>query len=253
MRRSSTFSERAASSDGLIAQNAGLLVANADTIRAFGPSGMHDLDEYLQAQLLLSALGITTQLLRHGGTFVAKIFRGKDITLLYAQLKLFFPFVVCAKPKSSRNSSVEAFVVCRNFSPPEGLDLEAIAGLSTWHYPSEELKNSLSRITVPFVACGDLSGYDADANYPLPEGKDGNAYVVQEPVQKPTTPAYRAFLEAHASGRQLVLDVARPGTNNNAAPPARCPVLDDPEVDVFVTSSVHDGPGDCSMFDALIQ
>ncbi len=42
----------------------------------------------LQAQLLLSALGITVQLLRPGGTFVAKIFRGKDVTLLYAQARL---------------------------------------------------------------------------------------------------------------------------------------------------------------------
>ena len=47
-------------------------------------TGMHDLDEYVQAQLLLSALMITTQLLRPGGTFVAKIFRGKDVSLLYA-------------------------------------------------------------------------------------------------------------------------------------------------------------------------
>ena len=53
-------------------------------------TGMHDLDEYVQAQLLLSALMITTQLLRPGGTFVAKIFRGKDVSLLYAQLRLFF-------------------------------------------------------------------------------------------------------------------------------------------------------------------
>jgi tRNA (cytidine32/guanosine34-2'-O)-methyltransferase len=29
--------------------------------------------------------------------------------------------VYCAKPKSSRNSSVEAFVVCRGFRVPEGV------------------------------------------------------------------------------------------------------------------------------------
>ena len=51
-------------------------------------TGMHDLDEYIQAQLLLSAISITTQLLREGGTFVAKIFRGKDSSLLYSQLKV---------------------------------------------------------------------------------------------------------------------------------------------------------------------
>ncbi len=88
-------------------------------------TGMHDIDEYVQAQLLLAvshehiynmprhsysipfqALNLTTHLLRPGGTFVAKIFRGKDTTLLYSQLKVFFPMVTIVKPKSSRNSSI---------------------------------------------------------------------------------------------------------------------------------------------------
>ena len=83
-------------------------------------TGLHDLDEYVQAQLLLAALNITTHVLKLGGTFVAKIFRGKDVTLLFAQLRLFFENVTVAKPKSSRNSSIEAFVVCQNYQPPKG-------------------------------------------------------------------------------------------------------------------------------------
>jgi len=35
-----------------------------------------------------------------------QIFRGKDVSLLYAQLKIFFPEVTVAKPRSSRNSSI---------------------------------------------------------------------------------------------------------------------------------------------------
>lgn len=81
-------------------------------------TGLHDIDEYIQAQLLLAALNITTHVLRPGGTFVAKIFRGKDVTLLYSQLRVFFPRVTCAKPRSSRNSSIEAFVVCQGYAPP---------------------------------------------------------------------------------------------------------------------------------------
>lgn len=69
-------------------------------------TGLHDLDEYVQAQLLLAALNITTHVLAAGGTFVAKIFRGKDVTLLYAQLKIFFTQVSVTKPRSSRNSSI---------------------------------------------------------------------------------------------------------------------------------------------------
>jgi hypothetical protein len=49
-----------------------------------------------------------------GGTFVAKIFRGRDVSLLYSQLRVFFRGgVSVAKPKSSRNSSIEAFVVAQ--------------------------------------------------------------------------------------------------------------------------------------------
>lgn len=83
-------------------------------------TGLHDIDEYMQAQLLLAALNITTNILKAGGNFVAKIFRGKDVSLLYSQFRCFFKEVTVAKPKSSRNSSIESFVVCRNYCPPEG-------------------------------------------------------------------------------------------------------------------------------------
>ena len=171
-------------------------------------TGMHDLDEYIQAQLLLSALSISTQLLRDGGTFVAKIFRGKDTALLYAQLQAFFPEVHVAKPKSSRNSSVEAFVVARHFRPPPDLQRGCLARLSVIDYDdAAQPRLGLARRVVPFVACGDLAGYDADSNYPLEEeDAAGGGYVYHEPTQKPTTPAYRAFLEAQAgAGRKLVL------------------------------------------------
>ncbi|MGR0261038.1 SAM-dependent methyltransferase, partial [Klebsiella pneumoniae] len=55
-----------------------------------------------------------------GGTFVAKIFRGREISLLYSQLKLFFQRVTIVKPPSSRNSSIESFVLCEEYSPPRG-------------------------------------------------------------------------------------------------------------------------------------
>ena len=62
---------------------------------------------------------------------------------------------------------------------------------------------------MPFIACGDLSGYDADANYDLPTVGEGAAkYAPIEPTQKPTTPAYRAYIESQKgkNGRNSVLD-----------------------------------------------
>jgi 23S rRNA U2552 (ribose-2'-O)-methylase RlmE/FtsJ len=76
-------------------------------------TGMHDIDQFVQSHLLLAALNITTHVLAPGGTFVAKIFRGRDITLLFAQLQLYFKRVTCVKPKSSRISSIESFVLCQ--------------------------------------------------------------------------------------------------------------------------------------------
>lgn len=61
-------------------------------------------------------------MLREGGTFVAKIFRGKDNDLLTNQLLILFQEVYVAKPKSSRHSSIEAFVVCQGYHPPPGFD-----------------------------------------------------------------------------------------------------------------------------------
>ncbi|KAJ1328094.1 tRNA (cytidine32/guanosine34-2'-O)-methyltransferase [Microdochium nivale] len=83
-------------------------------------TGLHDLDIYVQSQLLFAALNLALCVLKPGGKFVAKIFRGKNVDILYAQLKIFFEQVHVAKPRSSRASSVEAFIVCLNFQPPKG-------------------------------------------------------------------------------------------------------------------------------------
>lgn len=63
---------------------------------------------------------------------------GKDIDLLYSQLRIFFSEVFCAKPRSSRNSSIEAFVVCRGYAIPPGFEPGALrvllAGAAEQHY-----------------------------------------------------------------------------------------------------------------------
>lgn len=52
-------------------------------------TGLHDMDEFVQAQLILAALTIVAHVLRPGGSFVAKVFRGKEVALLYSQV---FPY-----------------------------------------------------------------------------------------------------------------------------------------------------------------
>ncbi|ORZ30395.1 FtsJ-like methyltransferase-domain-containing protein [Catenaria anguillulae PL171] len=161
-------------------------------------TGQHDADEFAQAQLLLAALNITTHVLRPGGNFVAKIFRGKDITLLYSQLRIFFTSVTCAKPRSSRNSSIEAFIVCQNYTPPEGYVPSMANPLLDLDYDALGV-NALTgpaRFIVPFVACGDLSGWDADQTYAL----DLDTYQRLDPVQPPTMPPYKSAVERKRGG-----------------------------------------------------
>lgn len=130
-------------------------------------TGLHDMDIFIQSQLLLAALNITTHILRPGGTFVAKIFRAKDVSLLYAQLRIFFPYVYCTKPSSSRNSSIEAFVVCKEYSPPEGYQPHMLNPLLTHEPCNFEKLTGINRVIVPFVVCGDLNQLDSDTCYPL--------------------------------------------------------------------------------------
>lgn len=86
-------------------------------------TGLHDLDIYVQSQLLYSALNLALGVLRPGGKFVAKIFRGRDVDLIYAQFRTVFQKVSVAKPRSSRASSLEAFLVCEGFIPPSSHDV----------------------------------------------------------------------------------------------------------------------------------
>jgi tRNA (cytidine32/guanosine34-2'-O)-methyltransferase len=185
-------------------------------------TGLHDLDIYVQSQLLFAALNLTLCVLKPGGKFVAKIFRGKDVDLLYAQLKAMFERVRVAKPRSSRASSIEAFVVCEGFQPPKGYtaSLENPLGAGTKvptamgtrspkpggreqsitkdgvieiEFDSEDSvdeENSNTRWIAPFLACGDLSAYDADASYHLPKDRQS-----LDPVQPPTAPPYKRALE----------------------------------------------------------
>ncbi|KAF2306365.1 hypothetical protein GH714_017342 [Hevea brasiliensis] len=135
-------------------------------------TGLHDMDEFVQSQLILA-------------------------------LKLFFPVVTFAKPRSSRNSSIEAFAVCENYSPPQGFnpkDLHRLlekagspSGMDDLDCSSGWLEGP-NKVYIPFLACGDLSGYDSDRSYPLPKVGEGT-YQSLDPVQPPIAPPYKRALE----------------------------------------------------------
>ncbi|KAF1774367.1 hypothetical protein JG687_00014883 [Phytophthora cactorum] len=126
-------------------------------------TGVHDIDEFMQAELLVAALNITTHVLEEGGAFVAKIFRCEQYDLLATQLSVFFESVSCSKPMSSRAQSNEAFVVCQGFRLPENYTPVMTSYLLPRYGLEEGEKHN--PLLVPFLASGDLSGYDADQQF----------------------------------------------------------------------------------------
>ena len=86
-------------------------------------------------------MNISTHVLSEGGTFVANIFRDRNVGFLYGQLLLLFDRVSVAKPFYSRNSSIEAFVVCQGFKGgKEFTDLPLESGFE----PSPSADDSIS-------------------------------------------------------------------------------------------------------------
>lgn len=151
-------------------------------------TGLHDLDEYMQVQLIDAALGITQKILRTGGTFVAKIFRSRECHDLFCMMNMLFTQVHCFKPRSSRLSSAEHFVVGRGFLLPP-------IGDETATFPS---RNAFAlEAVVPFVASG--GSFDAGAPIGMPDDDAyacadmsydlGADYRLLQPVQPPIRPS----------------------------------------------------------------
>lgn len=137
--------------------------------------GLHDMDAYIQEELLLSALSLAKMVMDDGATFVAKIFRGQGELERGIWERMCgegcFDRVTIAKPRSSRASSLEAFLVA------EGWNGKRPAGMANG--PEWD-----------FVACGDLTDWDSDATFVLEEGRE-----VKDPVQSPVAPPYKKAIE----------------------------------------------------------
>lgn len=79
-------------------------------------TGLHDLDEYLQSELLLSALGISIKIGKLGSTFVGKCFYGIYTKYIVSHFKKFYENVKLVKPRASKSTSTECFLLCRNMT-----------------------------------------------------------------------------------------------------------------------------------------
>ncbi|CTQ41394.1 rlmE, rrmJ, ftsJ, ribosomal RNA large subunit methyltransferase E [Babesia microti strain RI] len=146
-------------------------------------SGLHEVDGFIQSELIRFSLHMATQVLRLGGTYISKMFRTEKYPFIISRIGFLFDKVQVMKPSASRNSSVEAFIVAQGFKGNiENLSQMLATPLVN---PSQfEFRSQLNAALVPFISCGDLSSFDSDRNYPLDD------YQPLDPVQPPITAPY---------------------------------------------------------------
>lgn len=80
-------------------------------------TGIKIIDQGASLDLVMQSLNIVKGFLKENGNFVFKIFQGPDSDLSIVEAKKYFSFVKTTKPKGSRKTSKEMFVVCKYFHP----------------------------------------------------------------------------------------------------------------------------------------
>ncbi|MDX2087312.1 MAG: RlmE family RNA methyltransferase [Kofleriaceae bacterium] len=80
-------------------------------------SGIRNLDQARSEALFERALDIATQVLAPGGNFVGKLFQGPDFKKLTEDVRARFAVAKTMKPASSRQISIEQYVIGKGFRP----------------------------------------------------------------------------------------------------------------------------------------
>jgi tRNA (cytidine32/guanosine34-2'-O)-methyltransferase len=159
-------------------------------------TGFNEFDVHIQAQLILAALNISIRLLKEGGTFITKIFKGKHTNKIIQILLHFFKAVTVAKPRACRNASFESFLVCQGFFISsshmelrnDNLNENDILYLNSL-YKREEI--DLETLGVEFVQVG-KDEYDSDKTYDL---ESTNYTTKLQPLQAPINPPYKLCID----------------------------------------------------------
>lgn len=81
-------------------------------------SGIRHLDQARSEVLFERALELAIAVLAPSGDFVGKLFQGPDMKRLVDAMRARFAAVKIAKPESSRQQSIEQYVIGKGFSPP---------------------------------------------------------------------------------------------------------------------------------------
>jgi 23S rRNA (uridine2552-2'-O)-methyltransferase len=83
-------------------------------------SGVRHMDQARSEALFERALEIATATLAPGGNFVGKLFQGPEFKKLIEQVRTKFEIAKSAKPESSRQISIEQYIIGKGFKHADG-------------------------------------------------------------------------------------------------------------------------------------
>ena len=173
-------------------------------------TGFNEFDVYVQSQLVLTALNISIRMLKEGGNFVTKFYKGKYTDKIMKIFLTCFNKITISKPKACRNASFESFIVCEGFkldhpdikklneSPLGQEDMIVLNNIKLLDDNKKEEKNNLlgkfnyEKYGIKTVQVG-LEEFDSDKSYDL---QSTNYNKILNPVQMPINPPYKSYIEA---------------------------------------------------------
>ena len=173
-------------------------------------TGFNEFDVYVQSQLVLTALNISIRMLKEGGNFVTKFYKGKYSDKIMKIFLTCFNKITISKPKACRNASFESFIVCEGFklSNPEikklnesPLGEEDMIILNNIKFIDEKQFNKTNNFEnfnyetygIKTVQVG-LEEFDSDKSYDL---QCTNYNKVLNPVQMPINPPYKSYMKIY--------------------------------------------------------
>ena len=173
-------------------------------------TGFNEFDVYVQSQLVLTALNISIRMLKEGGNFVTKFYKGKYTDKIMKIFLTCFNKITISKPKACRNASFESFIVCEGFklehpdikklneSPLGQEDMIVLNNIKLLDENKKEEKYNLlgefnyEKYGIKTVQVG-LEEFDSDKSYDL---QSTNYNKILNPVQMPINPPYKSYIEA---------------------------------------------------------
>lgn len=78
-------------------------------------SGIWDVDHFRSVELCRTVLRIAGEILKPRGNFLVKIFQGEEVENFFSEVKGKFIYAKRTKPKASRGSSAEIYIIGKEF------------------------------------------------------------------------------------------------------------------------------------------